>query len=94
MEPRHQAVPTRQDTSLQPRLWRSRENKVFAGVIGGLAERLDVSATMLRWLAAFTDVMTGFFPGIFIYLVLWAITSPHPGDRGPSRSADQSSGFR
>lgn len=64
--------------SLQPRLWRSRDNKVFAGVVGGLAERLNVNPTMLRWFSAFATVMTGFVPGIFLYLILWAITSPYP----------------
>ena len=30
-----------------PRVWRSPDNKVIAGVIGGLAERLNVPATGL-----------------------------------------------
>lgn len=94
MDQRRHVPQTRQDLSPQPRLWRSRENRVFAGVVGGLAERLDVNPTMLRWFAAFADVMTGFIPGIFIYLILWAITSPYPGDQGISRSADQSSSLR
>jgi len=70
----------RERGSLQPRLWRSRDNKVFAGVAGGLAERLNVNPTMLRWFTAFATVMTGFVPGIFLYLILWAITSPYPSD--------------
>ena len=67
-----------QQGSVHPRLWRSRDNRVFAGVIAGLAERLNVNPTMLRWFSAFAAVMTGFVPGIFGYLVLWAITSPYP----------------
>ncbi|MFL5638822.1 MAG: PspC domain-containing protein [Gemmatimonadaceae bacterium] len=63
---------------VQPRLWRSRTNRVFAGVIGGLAERLDVNPTMLRWFAAFAAVTTGLFPGMVLYLILWWITSPYP----------------
>jgi phage shock protein C len=65
---------------VQPRVWRSRDNRVFAGVVGGLAERLNVNPTMLRWFSAFGTVMTGFFPGIFFYLILWAIASPYPSD--------------
>ncbi len=75
----HRPVARDRD-SLQPRLWRSRDNRVFAGVVGGLAERLDVNPTMLRWFTAFATVMTGFVPGIFLYLILWAITSPYPSD--------------
>jgi phage shock protein C len=67
---------------LEPRLWRSRTNKVFAGVAGGLAEKLDVNATMLRWFWAFATVFTGFMPGALIYLVLWAITGVR--DTGPT----------
>ena len=65
---------------MQPRLWRSSSNRVFAGVIGGLAERLNVSATMLRWFSAFAAVSTGFFPAIIVYLILWGITSPYPAN--------------
>lgn len=68
---------------LHPRLWRSRDNRVFAGVVGGLAERLNVNPTMLRWFSAFATVMTGFFPFGFVYLILWAITSPYPSNTPP-----------
>jgi phage shock protein C len=80
MERFDQRPVARERGSLQPRLWRSRDNKVFAGVAGGLAERLNVNPTMLRWFTAFATVMTGFVPGIFLYLILWAITSPYPSN--------------
>ena len=76
-------VPYQQQTSLQPRLWRSRDNRVLAGVVGGLAERLSVNPTTLRWFTAFAAVMTGFVPAILLYLILWAITSPHPSGTAP-----------
>ncbi|HEU4748919.1 MAG TPA: PspC domain-containing protein [Gemmatimonadaceae bacterium] len=69
--------------SVQPRLWRSRDNRVFAGVVGGLAERLNVNPTMLRWFSAFATVMTGFVPAIVLYLIVWAITSPYPSNAPP-----------
>ena len=64
-------------TGVRPRLWRS-ENKVIAGVIGGLAERLTVSPTGLRWFSSIVAVMTGFFPVIVAYVILWAITAVRP----------------
>ncbi len=63
---------------VQPRVWRSRDNRVVAGVVGGLAERMNVNPTVLRWFTAFATVSTGFFPFVLIYLILWAITSPYP----------------
>ena len=68
---------------MKPRLWRSRDNRVFAGVVGGLAERLDVNPTVLRWFTAFFAVSTGFFPLGLVYVILWAITSPYPSENTP-----------
>ena len=63
-----------------PGLWRSRSNKVIAGVIGGLAEKLGVSPTFARVLFATVSVFTGVFPGLLAYLVLWTITRPMDGE--------------
>ena len=75
--------PTPLDQNVQPRIWRSRSNRVLAGVLGGLAERLDVNATTLRWFVSFAAVMTGFIPAFLIYIIMWGITdvreqSPRP----------------
>ena len=59
-----------------PRLWRSRTNKVVAGVLGGMAEKWGMNATFLRVLFAVLSVFSAGFPGILIYLVLWMVTSP------------------
>jgi phage shock protein PspC (stress-responsive transcriptional regulator) len=56
-------------------VWRSPDNKVIAGVIGGLAERLNVPPTGLRWFAALLTFLSGIGPGVIVYLVLWAISS-------------------
>jgi phage shock protein C len=58
----------------EPRLWRSRSNKMIAGVLGGLAEKFDLSASFLRVLYVTLSVFSAGFPGILIYLILWAIT--------------------
>jgi phage shock protein C len=59
-----------------PRFRRSRSNKIVAGVLGGLAEKLGVPATLARLLFAATTVFTMIVPGVVTYLVLWAIMSP------------------
>ncbi len=56
------------------RLWRSQSDKVVAGVLGGLAEKMDVSATLVRVVFAALSLLSGGFPGILIYLILWMIT--------------------
>ena len=61
--------------SVRPRVWRSPDNKVIAGVIGGLAERLNVPPTGLRWFAALLTFLSGIGPGVIVYLILWAISS-------------------
>jgi phage shock protein C len=61
---------------LSPRIWRSRSDKVIAGVLGGLAEKFEVSSTFLRVLFVALSVFSAGFPGILVYLVLWTITRP------------------
>ena len=58
------------------RLFRSRENKVLAGIFGGLGDYFDIDPTVLRlgWLLVF--VFTGIFPGLLAYIVA-IIVVPH-----------------
>ena len=50
------------------RLYRSRKNKVFAGIISGLGDYFDVDPTLLRVFWILIVVFTGFIPGIIAYL--------------------------
>jgi phage shock protein C len=68
-----------------PRLWRSSTDKVIAGVMGGLAERFDVSSTLLRVLFVMVSVFSAGFPGILVYLILWMFM----GSRDDFREADR-----
>ncbi len=58
------------------RLFRSRENKVLAGIFGGLGDYFDIDPTVLRlgWLLVF--IFTGIFPGLLAYIVA-IIVVPH-----------------
>lgn len=60
------------------RWWRSRRDKVIAGVLGGLADKFDTQPTFLRVLYTALTIVSGGFPGILLYLVLWAITPLEP----------------
>jgi len=53
-------------------LRRSRSNRIFAGVCGGLAEFYGISSFWFR-LAMFIAFIPGGVPGLLIYAILWMI---------------------
>lgn len=65
---------------VRPRIWRSRDNKVIAGVVGGLAERFSIDPTFARIAYVSISVFSAMFPGLFVYVLLWMITKPHGRD--------------
>ncbi len=57
----------------KPGLLRSREQRIFAGVCGGLAEWLGWDVTLVRTLFVLASIVSAAFPGIIVYLVLWVL---------------------
>ncbi|HEY9481163.1 MAG TPA: PspC domain-containing protein [Candidatus Paceibacterota bacterium] len=55
------------------KLYRSRKDRVFGGVCGGLAEYFDVDATVIRLILVFIVICTGFAPGVLAYLIALAV---------------------
>lgn len=53
-------------------LRRSRSNRIFAGVCGGLADFFGISAFWFR-LAFLIALIPGGVPGFLLYLILWII---------------------
>jgi len=53
-------------------LRRSKNNRILAGVCGGLAEFFGISAFWFR-LALIIALIPGGIPGILIYTILWII---------------------
>jgi len=53
-------------------LRRSRDNRMLAGVCGGLSEFFGVGAFWFR-LAFLIALLPGGIPGIAVYLILWII---------------------
>lgn len=72
-----------------PRLWRSRSNRLVAGVLGGLAEKFGWEPRPVRLLYGLLGLLTlplAGLPAILPYLGLWSITralglSAAPGPR-------------
>jgi phage shock protein C len=54
------------------KLRRSRQNRIFAGVCGGLADFFGISAVWFR-LAFMIALLPGGVPGFLLYLLLWII---------------------
>jgi len=55
------------------RLYRSKKQRMIAGVCGGIAEYINTDPTIIRLLWAILTILTGFFPGILAYLLAWII---------------------
>lgn len=57
------------------RLLRSRDDRMIAGVCGGLADYFGVDPTVVRVIAVIALIFG--FPGAFLgYLIAWAIVPP------------------
>ncbi len=54
---------------MKKRLYRSAENKVLAGVCGGIGEYFDVDPVLIRLLYLMLTVFTGVVPGIVGYIL-------------------------
>ena len=59
-------------------LYRSRENRVLAGVFGGLDDYLNVDPVILRLIWVLIAIFTGLVPGILAYLIAALIIPQRP----------------
>lgn len=57
--------------SQQKRIYREEEQMVVAGVIAGLAAYFEQDPTLFRVVAVFLLLITGFFPGVLLYIIAW-----------------------
>lgn len=54
-------------------LSRSRNDRVLAGVMGGIARRFGWNSTLTRILFVIISIASAAFPGIIVYLALWLL---------------------
>ncbi len=57
----------------KPTLSRTVEDRVLAGVVGGIARRFGWNPTVLRIVYVVASVLSAAFPGILVYLILWLL---------------------
>ncbi len=60
------------------RLFKSEENRVFAGVFGGLGEYFTVDPVILRVLWVVVVIFTAFIPGVIAYILAAIIIPRRP----------------
>ena len=70
------------------KLYRSSENRVFAGVCGGIGEYVDVDPVILRVLWVVVTIFTGIMPGFVTYILTIIIIPPHRGPKTHEHKSD------
>ncbi|MEJ2266834.1 MAG: PspC domain-containing protein [Anaerolineales bacterium] len=63
-------------TSEYKRLYRSRKDRMIAGVCGGLGDYFGIDPTLVRLLFVFAALFYG--PGILAYLILMLVVPEEP----------------
>jgi phage shock protein C len=76
------APQTPESAAASPRLFRSRTDRMFAGVCGGIAETYGSDPTAVRLLAAILGVLTGILPMLLVYAIA-AVVIPVRGEGDP-----------
>jgi phage shock protein C len=61
---------------INKRLYRSRKDRQFAGVCGGVADYLGVDPTLVRLLWVIFAIAGG--PGVLLYIIMAAIVPEEP----------------
>lgn len=64
---------------MNDRLYRSVDDRVIAGVCGGLAARLALDPSLVRILWVVVALVTGFFPLLVLYVIMAAVVPEEPG---------------
>jgi phage shock protein C len=60
------------------KLYREEDGAMVVGVMAGLANYFKLDPTLFRVMAILFLVLTGFFPGLLIYLGAWLVMPTRP----------------
>lgn len=58
-------------------LYRSSDEKAIAGVCAGIARKLDLNVTGLRWVVALVTLFLSGIPAL-MYVILWVVLKERP----------------
>ena len=74
---------------MKKKLTRSRDSRMISGVMGGIGEYFSVDPNLMRLGFVIFFLMTGVFPGAFIYLAaVFLIPEAHVVHRGSPNASD------
>ncbi len=65
------------------KLYRSRNNRLVAGVCAGLGDYLNMDPTVVRLLFVLLTVITQFVPGLILYIIMMFIVPEDPNEIVP-----------
>lgn len=71
------------------RLYRSRSDRMLAGVLGGIAEYVGVDPSLARIVCALVTVFTLGFPGVLLYLIMAIVVPGAPEGAGTGTTEPQ-----
>ncbi|QIL50345.1 PspC domain-containing protein [Weissella coleopterorum] len=63
---------------MKQKIYRSKQDKVLAGLLGGLAEYFGWNSQILRIIYLLLVIFTGFFPFGILYLLLLLVIPESP----------------
>ena len=61
---------------MKKKLYRSKKDKMIAGVCGGIAEYFDADSTLIRLLMGLSVLLGG--AGVVAYIIAWIIIPENP----------------
>ncbi len=76
---------------MDDRLYRSRDERMIAGVAGGLAERMDLDPSLVRIIWAVLVLPTGFL-ALLVYVIMAIVVPQEPPDPGLTPTAPTPTG--
>lgn len=60
------------------RLYRSKENKILAGILGGVGEYFETDPVLVRLIYLIILIATGVLPGILVYILAIFVVPERP----------------
>ena len=73
--------------SEQKKLYRSENDKIIAGVCGGIAAYFNIDSTIVRLVYVLLSVFSAGFPGILVYIIAMFVM-PVGGNGGGPKDVD------
>ena len=75
---RKQIIHSKNETTMEKKLYLSMRDRKIAGVCGGIAEFFGLDSSLVRLAYIVLTICSAAFPGLLIYLLAWWIVPKEP----------------